>query len=69
MPVTIGDGLAFCGRPLTETELEMIRGITREFANLAWTELAATISELLEWRRHNRGLKIPLFQRPPYMEQ
>jgi hypothetical protein len=43
MPVTIGDGLAFCGRPLTEAELGMVRGITREFANLAWTELAATI--------------------------
>jgi hypothetical protein len=35
----------------------MIRGITREFANLAWTELAATICELLEWRRPNGGLK------------
>jgi len=57
MPVTIGDGLAFCGRPLTEMELAMIRGITHEFANLAWTELAATICELLEWRRPNGGLK------------
>ena len=37
------DGLAFCGRSLTEAELELIRGITREFAHLAWTELAATI--------------------------
>jgi len=57
MPVTIGDGLAFCGRPLTEAELDLIRGITREFANLAWTELAATICELLQWRRPNGGLK------------
>jgi Druantia protein DruA len=57
MPVTIGEGLAFCGRPLTEAELAMIRGITREFANLAWTELAATLCELLEWRRPNGGLK------------
>src|SRR5260370_7846596 len=57
MPVTIGDGLAFCGRPLTEAELGMIRGITREFSNLAWTELAATICELLEWHRPNGGLK------------
>jgi len=57
MPITIGDGLAFCGRTLTEAELGMIRGITREFANLAWTELAATICELLEWRRPNGGLK------------
>jgi hypothetical protein len=57
MPITIGDGLAFCGRPLTEAELALIRDITREFANLAWTELAATLCELLEWRRPNGGLK------------
>ncbi len=57
MPVTIGDGLAFCGHVLTDSELALIRQITREFANLAWTELAATICELLEWRRPNGGLK------------
>jgi hypothetical protein len=57
MPVTIGDGLAFCGRLLTENELEMIRRITREFDNLALTELAATVCELLAWRRPNGGLK------------
>jgi len=42
---------------LTETELAVIRGITREFASLSWTELAATICELLGWRRPNGGLK------------
>jgi len=57
MLITIGVGLAFCGHALTEAELGMIRGITREFANLAWTELAATICELLEWRRPNGRLK------------
>jgi hypothetical protein len=57
MPITIGDGLVFCGHPLTETELAVIRGITREFASLSWTELAATICELLGWRRPNGGLK------------
>jgi hypothetical protein len=57
MPITIGDGLAFCGHALTEAELELIRGITREFASLAWTELAATICELLQWRRPNESLK------------
>jgi len=57
MPVTIGEGLAFCGRPLTAANLTLIRGITREFANLAWTELAATLCELLEWRRPNGSLK------------
>lgn len=57
MPITIGDGLAFCGHALTEAELGLIRGITRECANLAWTELAATICELLQWRRPNGKLK------------
>src|SRR5258708_3061485 len=57
MPVTIGDGLSFCGHMLTEQELAMIRRITREFANLTLTELAATLCELLQWRRPNGGLK------------
>jgi hypothetical protein len=57
MPVTIGEGLAFCGHALTDAELALIRQITREFANLAWTELAATLCELLQWRRPNGGLK------------
>lgn len=57
MPVTIGSGLSFCGHALTEDELELIRRITREFGNLTVTELAATLCELLEWRRPNGGLK------------
>jgi hypothetical protein len=57
MPVTIGDGLSFCGRSVTQDELALIRQITREFANLALTELAATVCELLEWQRPNGGLK------------
>jgi hypothetical protein len=57
MPVTIGSGLSFCGHALTESELDLIRRITREFANLTVTELAATLCELLEWRRPNGGLK------------
>jgi hypothetical protein len=57
MPITISDGRWFCGRALTDSELGMIRGIAREFASLAWTELAATICELLQWRRPNGGLK------------
>lgn len=57
MPVTIGDGLSFCGHALAASELALIRRITREFANLTLTELAATICELLEWRRPNGGLK------------
>jgi hypothetical protein len=57
VPITIGDGLAFCGRALTDAELAMVRGITREFASLARTELAAAICELLAWHRPNGGLK------------
>lgn len=57
MPVTIGDGLSFCGHTLTEGELDLIRQITREFRHLALTELAATVCELLEWRRPNGGIK------------
>jgi hypothetical protein len=57
MPITIGDGLSFCGHSLKEAELDLIRRITREFTNLALTELAATICELLEWRRPNGAIK------------
>jgi hypothetical protein len=57
MPITIGDGLAFCGRALTQEELALIRQITREYASLALTELAATVCELLGWQRPNGGLK------------
>jgi hypothetical protein len=57
MPITIGNGLAFCGRALTQEELALIRQITREYANLALTELAATVCELLVWQRPNGGLK------------
>jgi hypothetical protein len=57
MPIAIGDGLSFCGRASMDSELRLIRGITHEFANLAWTELAATVCELLQWRRPNGGLK------------
>jgi hypothetical protein len=59
MPVTIGSGLSFCGHALTESELDLIRRITREFANLTVTELAATLCELLEWRPSQWGLEEP----------
>jgi hypothetical protein len=57
MPIVIGEGLSFCGRALTPEELALIRQITREYANLALTELAATVCELLGWQRPNGGLK------------
>ncbi|MDP2996367.1 MAG: DUF4338 domain-containing protein [Bryobacterales bacterium] len=57
MPVTIGGGLAFCGREVKPEELDLIRQITRDFSTLSLTELASTVCELLEWRRPNGGLK------------
>jgi hypothetical protein len=57
MPVTIGEGLSFCGQPLQPQEIELIRQITRDFRQLALTELAHTICELLEWKRPNGSLK------------
>jgi hypothetical protein len=57
MPITIGDGVAFCGHALTQDELTLIGQITRQFANLALTEVAATVCELLSWHRPNGGLK------------
>src|SRR5882724_9744611 len=57
MPVTIGGGLPFCGRPLTSSEWELIQELTRDFSGLALTELAGTICELLDWKRPNGGLK------------
>src|SRR5881396_3017350 len=57
MPITIGGGLPFCGRPLTSSEWELIQELTRDFSGLALTELAGTLCELLEWRRPNGGLK------------
>ena len=57
MPVTIGEGLNFCGHPLQPQEIELIRQITRDFRQLALTELAHTVCELLEWKRPNGSLK------------
>jgi len=57
MPVTIGERLSFCGQPLQPQEIELVQQITRDFRQLALTELAHTICELLEWKRPNGGLK------------
>ena len=57
MPVTIGEGLSFCGQPLQPQEIELLRQVTRDFPQLALTELAHTICELLEWKRPNGSLK------------
>lgn len=57
MPVLIGDGLSFCGQPLQPNEIDLIRQITRDFRQLALTELAHTLCELLQWKRPNGNLK------------
>lgn len=49
--------LSFCGRELTAGERVLIQQVTRECRHLPLTEVAATVCELLEWRRPNGGLK------------
>ena len=58
MPVTIGGGLPFCGQQVSRAELELIRETVEGFGTLSLTELAATVCELLGWRRANGGLKV-----------
>jgi Domain of unknown function (DUF4338) len=53
MPTTI----SFCGRPVTEAELSLIRKLVHDFPALSVAELSKTICELLEWRRPSGGLK------------
>lgn len=57
MPVTVDGGLRFCGRPVSRSELALIRDLVHDFPRLHQTELARTICELLDWRRPNGGLK------------
>jgi hypothetical protein len=53
MPTTI----SFCGRPVSQAELGLIRSIIHDFPALSLAELSKTICELLEWRRPSGGLK------------
>jgi hypothetical protein len=53
MPTTI----SFCGRPVTQSELGLIRDLIRDFPALSVAELSKTICELLEWRRPSGSLK------------
>jgi hypothetical protein len=53
MPTTI----SFCGRPVTQAELGLIRDLIHDFPALSVAELSKTICELLEWRRPSGGLK------------
>jgi hypothetical protein len=47
----------FCGQPLSAGELELIVDVTDSCTGVSRTELAATVCELLEWRRANGRLK------------
>jgi hypothetical protein len=49
--------LTFCGRTFGASELELMRQIAREFCGLGVTEIARTVSALLEWKRPSGGLK------------
>jgi hypothetical protein len=49
--------LTFCGRIFSAEELELMRQIAGQCASLGVTEIARTISELLEWKRPNGSLK------------
>ena len=49
--------LRFCGQPLSAEQLELIEGVTRSCLGVSRTELAATVCELLGWRRANGRLK------------
>ena len=50
-------GWQFCGQPLSEDTLELIVEVTGSCTGVSRTELAATLCELLEWRRANGRLK------------
>jgi hypothetical protein len=53
MPTTI----SFCGQPVSQSELGLIRDIIHDFPALSLAELSKTICELLQWRRPSGGLK------------
>jgi Domain of unknown function (DUF4338) len=47
----------FCGRQVSEKDLDLIRQLTADFSKLTLHELASTVCELLDWRRPNGQLK------------
>jgi hypothetical protein len=49
--------ISFCGRPVTDNELKLIRELIHDFPALSLAELSRTICELLDWRRPSGGLK------------
>jgi hypothetical protein len=49
--------ISFCGRHVSDKDLELIQQLTADFSNLTLHELASTVCELLDWRRPNGKLK------------
>jgi len=49
--------VAFCGKSVSDAELQLIDGVVRRYVNLSRTELAHTVCELLHWVRPGGGLK------------
>jgi len=47
----------FCGKPVSQEDLSLIKELAAEFWGIPRAELAATICELLEWERPNGKLK------------
>lgn len=46
-------GLKFCGNPVTQAELSLIRELLTDLPNISQTEFAATVCEVLDWLRPN----------------
>jgi hypothetical protein len=55
--VHIDNDCDFFGRTFTASDFQLMRSIVRGFQELALTELAKTLCELLDWRRPNGKLK------------
>jgi len=49
--------VTYCGRTFTAQEMELMRLVAHDYAQLGVTEIARTICELLEWKRPSGGLK------------
>jgi hypothetical protein len=50
-------GIRHCGRQFGREEIALVVEVARRFPRLSRAELAATVCELLEWRRANGALK------------
>jgi hypothetical protein len=57
MNQTAPQPLSFCGNPVDQDTLSLIRQVIERHPGLSRTELANTLCELLAWQRPNGGLK------------